>query len=137
MKNKMGHKKIYEPDKVRGDFDIFVGHRCKCQYCGFDGSRSAEDWVQLQIDHLIPQAIAGPDANDSLNKITSCYYCNWIKKDFDPAYGKFTKINNQSIQQKLVKIASEEIQKRKDRNWAYAGGLECSYQFMLGRILKK
>lgn len=123
-----------DPQLVRTWFDTLLEHRCVCQYCGFDGSRTAEDWVQLQGDHLIPRHIAGEHAEDSLNRVTACSYCNSLKRRFDPARGLFTKVSTREIQQQLIQAVHTEIQKRKAKTWRYGGGLQESYEFMMKRL---
>jgi 5-methylcytosine-specific restriction endonuclease McrA len=123
-----------DPQRVRGWFDTFVEHRCICQYCGFDGSRSPEDWVQLQGDHLIPRNKAGEHAEDSLNRITSCYYCNTVKRQFDPAKGQFTKIPDRETQKELIQIARDEIFRKREETWQYGGGFHSSFKFMMKKI---
>lgn len=125
---------ILDPQLVRGWFDTFLEHCCICQYCGFDGSRTPKDWVQLQGDHLIPRHIAGEHAEDLLNRVTACYYCNNIKRRFDPGHGEFVKVPNREIQQQLIQSAREEIQRRKDEIWRYGNGLQSSYDFMMRRL---
>ena len=61
------------PQLVRGWFDTLVEQRCICQYCGFDGTRTPEDWVQLQGDHLIPRHIAGQHSEDTLNRVIALH----------------------------------------------------------------
>lgn len=123
-----------DPQLVRGWFDTFLEHRCICQYCGFDGSRTPEDWVQLQGDHLIPRNIAGEHAEAPLNRVTSCYYCNSLKRRYDPAHGHFTKVPSREVQRELIQDARKEIQRRKADIWKYGGGLEQSYKFTMQRL---
>lgn len=130
----MSDDEILDPQLVRGWFDTFAEQRCICQYCGFDGSRSAEDWVQLQGDHLIPRHIAGEHAEDPLNRVTACYYCNNLKRRFDPALGQFTQVADHGAQRQLIEITRAEIHRRKDALWRYGGGLQASYEFMMKRL---
>ena len=123
-----------DPELVRTWFDTFLEHRCRCQYCGFDGSRTQEDWVQLQGDHLIPRHIAGEHAKDQLNRVTACYYCNGLKRRFDSAHGQFIKVANREIQQQLIQSARAKIEERKSEIWKYGGGLQSSYEFMMRRL---
>lgn len=58
--------------KVR--FEIFKRDLFTCQYCG----RSSPE-VELQVDHMIPQAKGGTDDIDNL--ITACSECNYAKND--------------------------------------------------------
>lgn len=123
-----------DPELVRNWFDTLLEYHCVCQYCGFDGSRTPEDWVQLQGDHLIPRHIAGEHAEDSLNRVTACYYCNSLKRRYDPTKGRFTQIPSREVQQELIQEARNEIERRKTNVWRYGGGLEDSYKFMMRRL---
>ena len=123
-----------DPQLVRGWFDVFVEQGCVCQYCGFDGSRSPEDWVQLQGDHLIPRHIAGEHAEDPLNRVVACYYCNTIKQRFDPAGGRFTQVPSREAQLEIIESACTEIKRRKSEKWKYGRGLQSSYEFMMRRL---
>lgn len=127
--------KSLDPERVRVWFDTFLRDRCVCQYCGFDGKRTPADWVQLQGDHLIPRGIAGEHAEDPLNRVTACFYCNTLKKQFDPAQGQFTKIPSIDVQRQLIERARAQIEKQKESIWRYGGGLQSSFQFMLDRLV--
>lgn len=118
-------------DRVRGGFHTYVGDRCICRYCGFDGSRSPEDWLQLQGDHLIPRKIAGENAEDPLNRVVACFYCNMVKRKFDPTLGATTKVANHKHQQELIERAREHIKECKRKSWAYGGGPEKSFELMM------
>ncbi len=135
--DKRSDSKVLDPQRVRGWFDTYLEHRCICQYCGFDGSRSPEDWVQLQGDHLIPRHLAVEHAEDALNRVTACYYCNSIKRRFDPSHGNLVKVSSIEIQQELIESARQEIQKRKEKLWRYGGGLQSSFDFMMSRFPRR
>lgn len=119
------------PERVRTWYDTFVEDRCICQYCGFDGRRTAEDWVQLQGDHLIPRHIAGPNAEDKLNRVTACYYCNSMKRRFDPTHGTLTQVPNVEVRRQLIAVVRTHLEERKQQLWAYGGGLRESYAHMM------
>lgn len=87
--------------KVR--FEIFKRDLFTCQYCG----RSSPE-VELQVDHIVPQAKGGSDDIDNL--ITACSECNYAKNDtqlFDSSYLK----NSFEEQVKALK----DIQKRREQ----------------------
>ncbi len=130
----MSEDENLNPQLVRGWFDTFLEQRCICQYCGFDGARTAEDWVQLQGDHLIPRHVAVEHAEDPLNRVAACYYCNSLKRRFNPAQGQFVKVPNSDVQRQLIQIARAEIQRRKEEVWRYGGGLRGSFEFMMKRL---
>ncbi len=131
MDSKHGERKELDRERVRSWFDTFVKDGCICQYCGFDGSRTPEDWLQLQGDHLIPRKHAGEHL-DALNKVTACYYCNTIKRGFNPAEGEMiTRIPNREFQRRLIEITRKKLEEKKNNTWRYGGGLSGSYQFMM------
>ena len=134
MTNDNDEQDELNPDSIRGWFDTYVKHGCICQYCGFDGTRSPEDWVQLQGDHLIPRGIALEHADDDLNRVVACYYCNTQKRNYDPAGGKFKKIDSLESQKELIENARQYIQDKNSRNWKYGGGLEGSFNYMIRKI---
>lgn len=125
-----------DTERVRGWFETYLEHKCTCQYCGFDGSRSLQDWFQLQGDHLIPRNVAAEYAEDNLNRVISCFYCNLVKRNFDPALGEFKQVLNREVQRQLIERARIEIERRKQESWSYGGGPEASYRFMMKRLHK-
>jgi 5-methylcytosine-specific restriction endonuclease McrA len=58
------------------DWDVYVKGRCRCVYCGFEGT-TFEKWRNLAVDHLIPKA--GGGSNDPMNKVVCCQECNRAK----------------------------------------------------------
>lgn len=68
-------------DPAYGDRDVRLRDRCVCQYCGLDGSRNFEIWMNLTIDHLVP-AVPPDERNE--NKVVACYECNSIKRQYMP-----------------------------------------------------
>lgn len=124
-------------EQVRGGYQSYVNDGCVCQYCGFDGKRSPEDWAQLQIDHLIPRGIAGEDQDDPLNLVVACYYCNMQKKNFDPSEGKLTRIPDENKRKELIQAAINYLTRKKEKMWRYGGGFEGSFSHMMASIRKK
>ena len=43
---------------------------------------SFDDWMSLEIDHLVPSSKEGEVKDDNL--VTSCNVCNKLKSNFDP-----------------------------------------------------
>ena len=134
MRTKEVDQEPADNNEIRGWFVTYVDHRCTCQYCGYDGSRSAEDWLQLQGDHLIPKKIAGAHAEDPLNKVISCFYCNMVKRGFDPSEGQFTKIESLEQQRVLIERARQKIEARKKRTWGGGRGPQQCYEYMMAWI---
>jgi len=123
-------------EKVRGAYQSYVNDNCVCQYCGFDGKRSAEDWAQLQIDHLIPRGISREHKDDPLNLVVACYYCNTQKKDFDPSDGKLERVPDKKIRMELIQVAIEHLAQKKEKMWGYGGGFKGSFSHMMETIKK-
>lgn len=119
---------------VRGGYDAYLNDRCVCQYCGFDGKRSPEDWAQLQIDHLIPRGLAGEHRDEPLNRVVACYYCNTQKRNFDPTGGKLTRVSSEEERKELIEIVREFLTEKKEKMWGYGGGFERSYLHMMESI---
>lgn len=92
--------KIRDPEKVDR---ILIRDRFICAYCGFDG-RSFNSWMQLTIDHILPQSQDGSDDEDNL--ITSCPSCNSITSQmtFD------TTDKTEIISQKRAKVAKHRLE---------------------------
>jgi len=80
------------------DWEIYKRDRCRCVYCGFDGTIYA-NWRQLQIDHLVPRSADPPGSNDRDNKVVSCAFCNLLKGAYDPREEAASPDHNDLIQQ--------------------------------------
>ncbi len=77
--------KEYEREKKKGNYQ---GHYLKLRFkilkrdnftCSYCGRNVKEDKIKLQADHIIPKSKGGNDDEDNL--ITSCYECNFGKRD--------------------------------------------------------
>ena len=60
----------------------YVRDNYRCIYCGRDMLSSLDDWLSLEIDHLLPTSKSGKDEEN--NRVTSCNVCNKLKSNFDP-----------------------------------------------------
>ncbi len=58
----------------------FVRDNYRCVYCGKDMLSSLDDWLSLEVDHLVPKTGGGTDAEDNL--VTSCKVCNKLKSSY-------------------------------------------------------
>ena len=92
------------------DWDVYVRDKCRCVYCGFDGT-SLPNWGQLQIDHLIPRRSGGP--LEPGNKVVACADCNRLKHAFDPSSGNHSLLDNEEGRETLIKAAAVYIQRRR------------------------
>ena len=123
-----------DQELIRGGYQTYVNDGCVCQYCGFDGKRSPEDWAQLQIDHLIPRRLAGENRDEPLNRVVACYYCNTQKKNFDPSDGKATRVSDEEKRKELIQVVISYLTDKKEKMWGYGGGFEGSYLHMMDSI---
>ena len=46
----------------------------KCRYCGVDGTKSFDTWLNLLWDHLLPKGHPNRDNPDFI--VTACNFCN-------------------------------------------------------------
>ena len=93
------------------DWAVYVRDRCKCVYCGFDGSRF-ENWRQLSLDHIIPKANKGEDTLENL--AVACRRCNDNKGDSDPRGGA-GKLNLSLTREKLIAKAKEFTERKNEK----------------------
>jgi hypothetical protein len=91
---------------------VFVRDRCKCVYCGLQGTTYSA-WRQLVVDHFIPKAADGEDGDK--NYVVSCYRCNQFKGGYDPGGGCYTCLptgeeeRSALIEKAKAKIKEQEI----------------------------
>ena len=62
--------------------EIFLRDNYHCVYCGRNMSDRFDDWMSLEIDHLIP-VIKGEDDSKE-NRVSSCNICNRLKQSYTP-----------------------------------------------------
>lgn len=64
------------------DWEVYNRDKCKCQYCDLDGLGNFDVWLNLSIDHIIPE-IRGGDSTAE-NKAVACHACNKNKGKYFP-----------------------------------------------------
>ena len=70
--------------------DTYIKDKYQCVYCDKDLTERFDDWMSIQVDHLIPLSKGGSDKLD--NRVTSCNICNSIKHSYLPDdYGNLSK----------------------------------------------
>jgi 5-methylcytosine-specific restriction endonuclease McrA len=62
--------------------EIFIRDDYSCIYCGREMLQDFDDWMSLEVDHLVPIARGGSDSLD--NRVTSCNVCNRLKGSYVP-----------------------------------------------------
>ncbi len=64
----------------------YVRDNYRCIYCGRDMISSLDDWLSLEVDHLIARkkVKAGKDPHEDDNLVTSCNVCNKLKSNYHP-----------------------------------------------------
>jgi hypothetical protein len=93
------------------DWDVWVRDRCRCVYCGLDGT-DWRSWFQLEIDHIIPHEAGGTDA--SLNKAVACRGCNQCKHRYDPRQGDLIELTEAS-RVVMIENARRHVDLKKER----------------------
>ena len=58
----------------------FMRDNYRCVYCNREMLGDIDDWLSLEVDHIIPQAIKKDDDRDNL--ATSCNVCNKMKSSY-------------------------------------------------------
>jgi hypothetical protein len=84
--------------------EIFSRDNYTCQYCGYNG-KQFQNWLQLTIDHIIPQRIGGN--NESNNLVTCCHKCNSIT-----GYSReMMEIDKSMAREEILKLKKDYVQK--------------------------
>ncbi len=62
----------------------FVRDNYRCVYCGRDMLGSLDDWLSLEVDHLIARKKVADrkDPHEDDNLVTSCNVCNKLKSNY-------------------------------------------------------
>ena len=94
------HKPLewYRETYIRDDY--------KCVYCDTDLKLRFNDWMSIEIDHIVPKSKGGSDDLD--NRATSCSVCNSFKHSYVP-----NNFENMS-RQELVKAIRKKIQSKRE-----------------------
>jgi len=62
-------------DSLRGySFKVHQRDDFKCRYCGLDGKKSFDNWLNLSRDHLLPKDHTDRDKDEYI--VTACKFCN-------------------------------------------------------------
>jgi CRISPR/Cas system Type II protein with McrA/HNH and RuvC-like nuclease domain len=88
-------------------WDAYIRDKCRCVYCGLDGTKF-ENWRQLTLDHIIPEAKGGEDVLENL--AVCCRRCNDNKGTFNPVEG--IESNPKPSRELLIRRAKEEVKKK-------------------------
>lgn len=86
-----------EPIKQSVRFDVFNRDWFRCNYCG----KSPEQWIKLQVDHIIP--VAEWWGNEIENLVTACRDCN---------IGKSKKLIWSKIKNRDLKQETKDMQEQ-------------------------
>ena len=80
----------------------------RCEYCGLDFLASPDNYKQIQVDHIVPKHLGGPD--EKSNYAASCRTCNvsW-KSRWDPR----TAAGNTDDRDALVAACIEYIRRQR------------------------
>lgn len=67
-----------------------VTGQTRCAYCDFDLTGSYRNWLQVALDHVVPESVCKafglPDEwiHDSSNKVLACGACNGFRNRYQP-----------------------------------------------------
>jgi len=95
----------------RHHWEAYIRDKCKCVYCGFDGTKF-ENWRQLILDHVIPKVNKGEDTLENIAVV--CRRCNDNKGDYDPR-GKAGKLNLSLTRENLIAKAKEFTKQKNEK----------------------
>jgi len=62
--------------------ETYIRDEYKCVYCDTDLKSRFNDWMSIEIDHIVPKSKGGSDDLD--NRATSCSACNSFKHSYIP-----------------------------------------------------
>ena len=93
-----------------GDSDVYIRDKATCVYCGLSGMWNFGIYKQLEIDHIIPESMGGP--NSPANKVVACHRCNNLRVGYDPSDGKPSIELNDENCQKLIGKGRRYIQEQ-------------------------
>jgi hypothetical protein len=62
--------------------ETFIRDGYKCVYCDKDVKSQFDDWMSIEVDHIIPVAKGG--SHNLGNRGTSCNVCNSLKHSYSP-----------------------------------------------------
>lgn len=100
-------------DSLRGyGFPIHKRDNFKCKYCGFDGLKSFDNWLNLSIDHLLPKEHPSRKSPDYI--VTACKFCNGSDNQYFKKCEKQNfKFNGKSPEQ-LIHHRKKSVNKTRD-----------------------
>src|SRR5574337_1261196 len=96
----------------RGAWDAFIRDRCRCVYCGFEGT-TFESWLTLVPDHLVPVHVGGKQCTQNL--VVACARCNSFKKAYDPSHGTLKSAQSEEEREQLIADARDKIKSSRTR----------------------
>ena len=98
--------------------NVYQRDRWTCVYCGFDG-RSFDSWMQLTLDHVMPQHLEGEHLENNL--VACCHACNSITNRM--------KFESEQSRDEILSLKRERVRER--RTWY----LDKWREFVLPHIL--
>jgi len=109
--------------------EIYARDRYRCIYCGRDMLKSLDDWLSLEIDHIIPSSKSEDNSLD--NMVTSCNVCNKYKSSY--FHEDLLKL---SREKQIEKIREHVLKKRLEQQLRWLKALRQYDDFKKTNILK-
>ena len=124
----MGKKETFEYYRR-----TYVRDNYRCIYCGRDMLKSLDDWLSLEVDHLIPRKKASEDdqnAHDDENLVTSCNVCNKLKSNYCPSEIPETS------SEKIEHMRKYVLEKRMAEHLRWLNAIQQYEDFKMTEVLK-
>ena len=87
-------------DSLRGySYQVHLRDGFICQYCGLNGQESADHWLAMSLEHLVPET--DERRNDPEYQTTSCQFCNTADNQY------FNKLESRGLS--LVGLSREKM----------------------------
>ena len=85
----------------------FMRDNYRCVYCNREMLGDLDDWLSLEVDHIIPQTFKKDDDRDNL--VTSCNVCNKMKSSYyDP------EIEKSSTRKEKIAFVTKYIESKRE-----------------------
>lgn len=88
---------------AKDERDVYQRDRWTCVYCGFDG-RSFDSWMQLTLDHVMPQHLATNHSKENL--VACCTACNSITSRM--------KFKAEDSRETIIKAKRKRVRERRE-----------------------
>ena len=100
-----------------------------CVYCGKEMLSDLDNWLSLQVDHIMPRKMGGGDEIE--NRATSCAVCNRYKSSYYPS--NYKDLSDEEIM-KIIQL--HVLKKREEERIRWKMAMQQYDDFKETNILK-